>query len=158
MADPPPLTDADRTDLVAYLDGELAADEQRRVEGLLNGNARARAEADAYRRTWDLLDYLPRPGPSPEFASRTLERLSSIRPAAAAPAPRTAWYRRPALGYAAAAAAVLLALAVGSRIVLPTRSATPAAIDLDRDPVMAREPRVVENLPYYLPVETMDYL
>src|SRR5437016_5432419 len=129
MAGPPPLTDDDRADLVAYLDGELAPDEQRRVEALLNRNARARAEADAYRRTWDLLDHLPRPGPSSDFTSRTLERVSALRPAApvAPPPPRVPWYRRHALGYAAAA--VLLAVAVGYRVVTPTRPAAPV-VDL----------------------------
>ncbi len=158
MADPHPLTDDDRADLIAYLDGELPPEAQRRVESLLNRNPRARSEADAYKRTWDLLDYLPRPGPSADFTSRTLQRVSAVRPAPAPPAPRLPWYHRRALHSAAAAAAVLLALVAGTFIPLPTRTAPPAAIDPDHDPVMAREPRVVENLPCYLAVETMDYL
>jgi anti-sigma factor RsiW len=155
MADPRPLTDADRDALVAYLDGELDATEQQRVEILLGRNPSARAEADALQHAWDLLDYLPQSDLSPDFTHRTLDRVSALRPSTS---PATAAYRRTALGYAAWAAAVLLALAVGYRLGPSPRPAGPPAADLDADPVLAREPRLIENLPLYLSVENLDYL
>src|SRR4051794_11131681 len=82
MADELPLSDEERAELVAYLDGELDEQTARSVEALLGRDARARAEAEALRRTWNLLDYLPRPEPSGDFTNRTMERLAVSRPAA----------------------------------------------------------------------------
>lgn len=99
----------DRDDLIAYLDGELDARRTRQVEAKLSQDSQARQEADLLRRTWQILDYLPRPEPSPTFASRTLERVSAMLPATvAATAFRPGgapWWRRPwilGLGWAAA--------------------------------------------------------
>src|SRR2546422_10358833 len=73
---------ADKEDperLVAYLDGELNEEEAREVEIRLTRDPSARAEADALRRTWDLLDFLPRPEPSSDFTHRTMERLTPVK-------------------------------------------------------------------------------
>src|SRR6478609_3214131 len=101
MADQPPLTDDDRAELVAYLDGELPADAQRRVEARLNADAAARTEADTLRRAWDLLDYLPRAEPSTDFTERTLDRVSAMSlssPSRPSPStiglPIVPWYRQ----------------------------------------------------------------
>jgi anti-sigma factor RsiW len=177
MPDPQPLTDADRAELVAYLDGELDAEGQQRVEARLSRDALARTEADALKRAWDLLDHLPRAAPSPDFTERTLtlatvqrltapasrerqrpEDSSSETRVADAPSPPRPWYSRRAAGYAAWAAAALLVLAAGYRLTVPTRPATPAELDPDTDPILAREPRVIENLPLYLAAENLDYL
>lgn len=79
MTEPANLSEQERADLVAYLDGELSGDAVRELERKLNLHPAARAEADALRRTWELLDYLPRPQPSSSFTHRTLERLSPVR-------------------------------------------------------------------------------
>src|SRR5438132_13136828 len=101
------LSEQDRDDLVAYLDGELDEDSARQLEAKLTLDPEARADADALQQTWGLLDYLPRPEPSPSFTHRTLERLavrtSPVRKSAAA-----RWLV--GLGWAAA---VLLALGAG---------------------------------------------
>src|SRR5437016_255159 len=78
MPDPAPFTDADRAELVAYLDGELDRTGQQRVEARLGRDVRARAEAETLKRAWELLDYLPRPEPSPNFTERTLTRISAL--------------------------------------------------------------------------------
>jgi anti-sigma factor RsiW len=159
MPDPQLPADASRAELIAYLDGELDAVAQQRVEARLSLDPKARAEADAFKRTWDLLDYLPRPEPSPDFTERTLDRVSVIRPAGSvASVAARAWFRRPAAGYAAWAAATLLALVVGYQATPPARPLTPAEIDPDADPLLTREPRVVEYLPLYLAAENLDYL
>lgn len=79
MTESSPLSEQERADLVAYLDGELTGEAARALEAKLSLNPAARAEADALRRTWELLDFLPRPQPSLRFTHHTLERLSPIQ-------------------------------------------------------------------------------
>ena len=76
MNEPPPLSEPEREDLIAYLNGELDEDKTRAMEATLSLDPRVRAEADALRSAWDMLDYLPRPEPSPSFTHRTLERVT----------------------------------------------------------------------------------
>src|SRR5262245_7085539 len=77
MANPDPLNERERDDLTAYLDGELDRQSARALEAKLGVSPEARREADAMRRTWEMLDYLPRPEPSPDFTHRTLDRLTA---------------------------------------------------------------------------------
>jgi anti-sigma factor RsiW len=69
--DPPGATD----ELVAYLDGELDPKVAEELATQLNLDPKLRAEAEALQRTWDILDILPRPEPSPSFASRTVSQV-----------------------------------------------------------------------------------
>ncbi len=111
MAKLPHLNDEDRANLVAYLDGELEGPSARALEAKLNTDPQARAEAETFRRAWELPDYLPRPEPSPTFTSRTMNRVSAYRPV---PGPFRFFrpWRPWALGIGWAAA-VLLAAAGG---------------------------------------------
>jgi hypothetical protein len=81
-------------ELVAYLDGELDATASRRIEARLAADPELRARATSLKRSFDLLDFLPKPEPSPAFATRTLDRLPAVRSSAAAvpvvPSPATA--------------------------------------------------------------------
>src|SRR5271155_4554567 len=79
MSKPPRLDDWEREELIAFLDGELKGEEARLIERKLNLDPTVRAEADAYKRTWDLLDYLPRPQASSSFTEKTLTRVSAVR-------------------------------------------------------------------------------
>jgi anti-sigma factor RsiW len=152
MPDPQPLTDADRDELVAYLDGELDAAGRDRVEARLSRDPLARAEADALERTWQLLDYLPRPEPEPAFTARTLDRLAAVRPVRVGP-PRD----RRALRAVAWAAGLLAAVGVGYALG-PRPKPAAVVVDVDTDPVLAAEPRLIANLPLYLAVEDLEYL
>jgi len=105
-----PLSEDERSELIAYLDGELDPKLARRVEVKLNTDPRVRAEADALKRTWALLDYLPRPDPSPNFTHRTVDRLSTMGPGSPLHMRRPAW-RRWALGIGWAAALLLVGVA-----------------------------------------------
>ncbi|HEV3021709.1 MAG TPA: hypothetical protein VGX76_04560 [Pirellulales bacterium] len=71
---------ADRThsneELVAYLDGELGAEESRRVERLLADDPRVRVELQRLDRTWELLDGLPRAQVDPAFTRSTVEMIA----------------------------------------------------------------------------------
>jgi anti-sigma factor RsiW len=150
-----PITDADREDLTAYLDGEADPATRTRVEARLNRDPRLRAEADALRRAWELLDQLPHPELSTNFTSRTLDRISALRPASAAtialpgPARHVPW----ALA-AAAVAGLVLGWSVTGYVARPTQ---PAPLRLD-DPLLVQELRLIENLPLYTAAQTLDFL
>src|SRR3954452_526203 len=73
------LSDDERAELVAYLDGEATGDARRAVEAKLSLDVNWRAEAESLKRTWDLLDFLPRPEPDPDFTQRTMSKLNPIR-------------------------------------------------------------------------------
>src|SRR5262249_1256725 len=106
MTEHPEITDADRDELVAYLDGELDAAGQQRVETRLSLEPKVRAEVDALKKTWELLDYLPRAEPTAEFSTRTLDAVAALRPAPGGrPAPT--WARSVAWAAAVIAAGVL---------------------------------------------------
>jgi hypothetical protein len=62
----------ERSNLVAYLDGELNDLESRRIATKLTQSLTARREVDALQKTWELLDLLPRPKASEDFTARTL--------------------------------------------------------------------------------------
>ena len=79
MAKASPLSEQERADLVAYLDGELTGEAARALEAKLSLDPAARAEADALRRTWELLDFLPQPQPSLRFTHHTLQRLAPLQ-------------------------------------------------------------------------------
>jgi anti-sigma factor RsiW len=142
-------TDDRRTELVAYLDGELDAAGTARVEALLRSDPQYRAEADAYQQTWRLLDELPRSQPAPNFASRTLDRIEVAEPSS-----ETGRWRPPKPASWIWAAGLILAAGVGYAI---TPSSRPV-FDLNTDPVYKADPRVIQNLPLYLTVENLDYL
>ncbi len=82
MNKPSRLSDEDRADLVAYLDGELKGQAARTIEERLSRDETVRDEAAALKRTWDLLDFLPTPEPSPNFTNRTLSSVRPLQPAA----------------------------------------------------------------------------
>jgi anti-sigma factor RsiW len=70
------LTPAERGNLVAYLDGELADADARAIATKLAHSATARREVDALEKTWDLLEFLPRPKASEDFTARTLTQVA----------------------------------------------------------------------------------
>src|SRR5262249_41087596 len=108
MANPHSLNDHERDNLTAYLDGELDKQTARALEAKLSVNTEARGEAEALRRTWEMLDYLPRPEPSPEFTHRTLERLTGAPPSDAS-SRRGGRFRLYRAGWAAAILAAIVA-------------------------------------------------
>src|SRR6266498_2584044 len=100
-----PLTEDEKAELVAYLDGEVD-------EAKIATNPDARAELDALKQAWGLLDFLPKASPSPNFTNRTMERLTLER---GGPASKTAptLGRTPWLARLAWAAAIVIALGGG---------------------------------------------
>jgi anti-sigma factor RsiW len=96
------ISEEDRANLVAYLDGELEEEAAQAFEARLSCEPQLRAEADALQRTWDLLDYLPRPEPSASFTHRTLERLAIRDTGIALAPPARPWMWLTPIGWAAA--------------------------------------------------------
>jgi len=143
-----PLNDDERDELVAYLDGELAEQAAHGVERRLSHDSRVRAEADALKQTWELLDYLPRPEPSASFTSRTVERISALRTAQATASGRWRWW----VGGIGWAAAVLLAGAAGYAAVNHFHPKAPKADD------MVSDLRVIENLKAYEAADDIEFL
>ena len=80
MADTPPLNDGEREDLIAYLANELDHCDAQAMETRITRDPQVRAEAEVLRQTWDLLDYLPKPEPSPNFTHRTLSLVATLPP------------------------------------------------------------------------------
>jgi len=146
------LSDAERADLIAYLDGELHGEAARKLEARLTRDKVLRAEADALKQTWDLLDTLPRPEPTTHFTHRTMERLAPIKAApSGGPAFWNTW-RYWLLG-AGWAAALVLAFLAGSGIVsLYSNAREPG------DKELVRELRLIENKKLYEVGEKIDFL
>src|SRR4051812_30678918 len=78
MTIPSGLSEQERADLVAYLDGELTGEAARALEAKITLDPQARAEAETLKRTWELLDFLPKPEPSASFTHRTLSRINPV--------------------------------------------------------------------------------
>lgn len=63
-------------DLVAYLDGELDADQTRAVEDRLSRDAEYRRQLRELQQTWDLLDQLPTAEVDDRFTQTTLAMVA----------------------------------------------------------------------------------
>jgi len=151
-----PLTEEDRVALSAYLDGELDEDAMQRLEARLHAEREMRAEFEAMRRTWGLLEYLPRAAPSADFTSRTLQRLAVETQALPRPVPRWSdrWRRLPLRGIAWAGA-VFFALGVGYAVGGRLSGSSDAAGD---DDALLRHLRVIKQWPVYQHAEDIDFL
>jgi anti-sigma factor RsiW len=154
MNQPSPLSDDDRASLVAYLDGELDEQEARLVEARISQDPAVRAEVESMKRTWELLDYLPRAEPSPNFTHRTVSLVTADHMAAQRASRRR---RRWAIGLAWAAAVLVAALAgFGGVTLLAPREPT--------DEELAHDQRLIENRRLYESVlvgdakESLDFL
>jgi anti-sigma factor RsiW len=166
MAKPSSLTAQDRDNLVAYLDGELDERTARALEAKLSRDPQARSEAEALKRTFNLLDYLPRGEASSQFASRTLDRLSTVQPATiaasdpeqasgqarAAQGPRH-WFQ--IAGWSCALLAAAMMGYFGTRSYwLHKRPALPA----DVDAALVQDLRLMENKKLYDRVDDVNFL
>lgn len=172
LGDPPdgddgPEPNPAEADLVAYLDGELDPPAARRVEARLAADPALRARAAALKRSFDLLDFLPKPEPSPTFATRTMERVPTVQPAASASVPvvlasgTIPMRHRPSWVWAAGLlVAVGVALGGGYLVTAAARSHSPppASKDSPADALPLADHRVIENLPLYAAADDLDFI
>ncbi len=135
--------------LVAYLDGELDAQESRAVEELVSRDSQARAALERLERTWHLLDVLPRSEVGDGFTQSTLEMVTvaaedDLRRQAAERPRRLV--RRWLLGLASAAAAALAGyLAAATWIPDPNRA-------------LLEDLPVIEDLDEYRQIDDIEFL
>lgn len=144
------LSTEQRSDLVAYLDGELDEASARGIEHMLATSPVARNEVEVLTRTWELLDLLPRPGATEDFHERTMTtiRLDEYRE----PISSQPWFQqamRVLLG-AGWAAAVIAAAVIGFL-------ATNRWIPHETEPLIQELP-LIENLEAYQDVDSLDFL
>lgn len=172
--DPDPAEDAE---LIAYLDGELDLAEARAVEAKLARDLVARRKAEAYKKTFDLLDFLPRTEPSADFATKTLTKL---QPVVDAPVPASASGSGPTLvlGTSSQSAAPLPlppapapaggggwgwvvagVLAVGGGFAAHSAVAPeqPATTSREPDPLTPADIPLIDALPLYAGVDDIEF-
>ncbi|MCS6976148.1 MAG: hypothetical protein NZM31_03940 [Gemmatales bacterium] len=149
MSDRDTLSPEDREALVQYLDGELDEEASRIFEARLASNPTLRREAETLKRTWELLDYLPRPTASETFTSRTLEKVETCRIKARRRSRVLRW-----VGGAAWAAALAAAAVVGFLTVQPPLP--PEPFEPTPEDIRIYEHR--EYWHYYEKVDSLEFL
>jgi anti-sigma factor RsiW len=155
------LNDEDRAELVAYLDGELGEKAAQAFEARLSRDGELRAEADVLKRTWDMLDFLPRAEPSASFTHETLERLAVQNTGGPGGARLRLWKWGVYGGWAAA---VLVAVGAGlfaahlfGPAVHPVSQA-PEGQQVDVEMLMIRDLDVIHNKRLYDNAEDINFV
>jgi hypothetical protein len=144
------LTSLDRSNLVAYLDGELPEPDAQALATKLTQSIGGRRELESLQRAWELLDYLLRPSASPDFTSLTLS-LATNRPALDDRLADVA--QRTARGLLRAAICLLVAVATLFASYAATRWLWP-----DPTARLARDLSIAEHLDAYREVGTFEFL
>jgi anti-sigma factor RsiW len=151
----PRLSSDQRSNLVAYLDGELPEPAAKEIEHVLAKSPTVQHDVDMLSRTWDLLDQLPRLAGTSDLTARTLSVVRADEvPKALLPA---SWverfpkelFRRGAIVTAWAAALALAAVAgfaVTNRLIP------------DPSDELLRKLPVIEKLDLYSNVESIEFL
>jgi anti-sigma factor RsiW len=151
----PRLSSDQRSNLVAYLDGELPEPAAKEIEQVLSKSPTVQHDVEMLSRTWDLLDQLPRLTGN---SDRT-DRMVSLVKAGDEPAPFlfTSWLERIPKeplrrGAIVATWAAGLALAAVAGFIVANR-----LIPDPSEPLLRNLP-VIEKLDLYSNVESIDFL
>jgi hypothetical protein len=62
----------------SYLDGELTEEEAREFEAKLATSPEERANFQAMKKTWEMLDYLPKPDVTMAFTAKTMKKMQAL--------------------------------------------------------------------------------
>ena len=149
MAPLPRLTSDIRSNLVAYLDGELDEETADQIDRTVAQNEVARREVEQYARTYELLDELPETGVSKQFTQTALQAVSQeVAVEGSAGRIQNVFYRIKPLVLIGLTAAIAAAAgtALGSSLLLP-----------DYDERLRLLP-VAESLPMLEAVSDADFL
>jgi hypothetical protein len=144
------LSPTQRSNLVAYLDGELDEAETTEIETVLAQSAVARHEVELLARTYDLLDTLPRVSVTQEFTDRTLATVRLVD--APSNVSREVWLRR-ARWVGRHAMWTLAMVAVSSGGYLLMQRYAPSETEW-----LVRDLEVVERLDEYREVDNIQFL
>jgi anti-sigma factor RsiW len=138
-----------REELVAYLDGELDAEESLRVERRLADDPAYRQALQELEKAWDLLDALPRAHPDEDFTRTTVEMvvLSARQDFAQL---KTQSQRRRWTALLSVAVLVLVAALAGFGGIYWTAGRS------NRE--LVRDLPVIENMEYYRHADSLDFL
>jgi hypothetical protein len=150
------LTEDEKSELVAYLDGELDDAATQAVEAKLATNSEARAELDELKQTWGLLDLLPKASPSPNFTHRTMERLT-LEKGGRSGSKTLPMQGSGMLARAAWAAAILVALGGGYYAANQLWNPSPDPITED-EMELIRHLRIAEKWRYYENADDLDFV
>lgn len=129
--------------LVAYLDGELSPEQAAEVERRLANDPEYRGRLEALRRTWQLLDDLPRTQSSPELTRSTVTMVAQT---VSQRRRRDAVWRPWAFGAVTVLAVSLLSFWTASR-----------RLNAD-DERFLRDLPVIQNVDIYRHVEDVEFL
>jgi anti-sigma factor RsiW len=136
-------------ELVAYLDGELDTDSNRRVERRLSQDPKYRRQLRALQQSWDLLDHLPRADVDESFTESTIAMVA-LRASDERQQTQTSATRRFRLVMGGAAACAALAFASAF-------AATRWWADMQDRQLLSDLP-VIENLDEYRYAESIEFL
>jgi anti-sigma factor RsiW len=144
------LSPEERANLAAYIDGELTENEARVISTKLSFSPTARREVESLKKTWELLEYLPRPKASEDFPDRTLTSLRSLDAKQLTWERATSGWLAPMVKLAVCLAVAAASIAAGFAL---TRWVWP-------DPAvkMARELSLAEHLEEYQEVGSFEFL
>jgi anti-sigma factor RsiW len=144
------LSPEERANLVAYIDGELTETESRAIATKLSLSPVARREVDTLKKTWDLLEQLPRPPASADLTERTLTSIRAIESKALSWGQATGTWFSHALKLAIGLGVAAISLGLGfvlTRWVWPDPAAR-----------LARELSLAEHLEEYQEVGSFELL
>jgi anti-sigma factor RsiW len=144
------LSPTQRSNLVAYLDGELADQDTAEIETVLAHSSVARNDVELLARTYDLLDELPRLRATQEFTNRTLAtvRMDDVR----TDFTQTEWFQRLRRGGALMLWSLAMLAAAGLGYAA-TQIWTP-----NDDERLVRDYGVIEELDVYRQVDNLEFL
>lgn len=152
---PEPIDPIDEA-LIPYLSGEATDEERQQLEARIALDADTRERAEQHKLAYELLDYLPSPGPSADFTAKTLTRIEQSAYPVQTVADTTNPAFTPTMSPVAWLFAAILAVALGyfahyslydNLSVLRGQAELPLS-DL----------RVIEKLPLYLGVDDFEFL
>ncbi len=139
----------DISELVAYLDGELTADECRRVERRLASDADYRQKLTELEQAWTALESLPTTKVDDDFARTTIEMVTvaAVREAKAQSTSQAVIGRRRKYWMAAGGLAIAMASFAAARVLVPSR-----------DNALVADLPVIEQLDVLTEISDVEYL
>jgi len=144
------LSASQRSNFVAYLDGELSEEETRGIEQLLASNEVARHDMESLATAWELLDDLPRTNAPKDFAEKTIATLKMEEQVT--PLHERLWYQQ-VTKYGSLLAGVLLVIGCGVAGFLVARTVPPSRAD-----AMLQEYELLEHFDGYEEIGSADFL
>jgi anti-sigma factor RsiW len=152
----PRLSPEQRSDLVAYLDGELPDAQVREINQVLARNPVAQHDVDMLARTWELLDELPRLNVAQDFTARTLTAIK-VDAAPQSLIPR-AWIAGASRSRGVRRGAILAAWVVGLAASAAFGFTLTSRLIPEPNEDLLRNLAVIEKIDLYANIESVDFL